>query len=300
MQLHVVFCDLVIIPEGTTPAHTLFTKNLHSVFQERIQESKYAGKLVWCDCFGGLTIFGFQSIPILSIVIPDCLPSLFCIWYWKKEDDIVIRFCLFRFLATGDSYTTIAFSYRVGLQTVCNIVNETCDAIWKRLQPLYMPSSTLGRHCNRFLNTMAISELLGSTRRKTCTNFCAKMFWFQFLQLQEDIFCRVTWAGWPPVLFPSSCYWILWFKQWWWNIQEKSTWKEISKQHIGHPMWQATPSIWGNGTSASCHRWRRSLPFRGTSRPSSAWQKSIGTWKGLQLPAISSTEGFGKLFRDSC
>ena len=54
----------------------------------------------------------------------------------------MIRVCLFRFLATGDSYTTIAFSYRVGLQTVCNIVNETCDAIWKRLQPLYMPTPT--------------------------------------------------------------------------------------------------------------------------------------------------------------
>lgn len=46
---------------------------------------------------------------------------------------------IFRFLSTGDSYRTIAFSYRVGNTTVASIVNETCDAIWKNLQPIFMP-----------------------------------------------------------------------------------------------------------------------------------------------------------------
>ena len=34
-----------------------------------------------------------------------------------------------RFLATGDSFITISFNYRMGLQTVANIVEETCAAI---------------------------------------------------------------------------------------------------------------------------------------------------------------------------
>ena len=33
-------------------------------------------------------------------------------------------------MATGDSYKTIGFSYRVGASTVGSIVSETCQAIW--------------------------------------------------------------------------------------------------------------------------------------------------------------------------
>ncbi|PNF36799.1 hypothetical protein B7P43_G09636, partial [Cryptotermes secundus] len=46
------------------------------------------------------------------------------------------------FLATGDSYTTIGHSFRMGFSTVSDIVKEVCDAIWKRLQPTYMPEPT--------------------------------------------------------------------------------------------------------------------------------------------------------------
>ena len=38
-----------------------------------------------------------------------------------------------RFLATGDSMQTIAFSYRLGHSTVCNIIDDTCEAIWNVL-----------------------------------------------------------------------------------------------------------------------------------------------------------------------
>lgn len=44
-----------------------------------------------------------------------------------------------RFLTTGDSYVTIANSYRVGHSTVTGIIIETCDAIWSALQPTFMP-----------------------------------------------------------------------------------------------------------------------------------------------------------------
>ena len=43
-----------------------------------------------------------------------------------------------RFLTTGDSMQTIAFSYRMGHSTVCTIIPETCDAIWNALAPEYL------------------------------------------------------------------------------------------------------------------------------------------------------------------
>ncbi|XP_046685262.1 protein ANTAGONIST OF LIKE HETEROCHROMATIN PROTEIN 1-like [Homalodisca vitripennis] len=50
-----------------------------------------------------------------------------------------LAICL-RFLATGDTYTTISFSYRIGISTVANIVEEVSDALWLRLQPEFMPT----------------------------------------------------------------------------------------------------------------------------------------------------------------
>ena len=50
-----------------------------------------------------------------------------------------------RYLAIGNSQMSLSFSFRMGRSTVCGIVRETCDAIWKALQPLYVsaPSSEL-------------------------------------------------------------------------------------------------------------------------------------------------------------
>ena len=49
----------------------------------------------------------------------------------------------FRFLATRDSQQTISFNFRVGKATVCNIIQETCEALCKVLKPNYLkpPSS---------------------------------------------------------------------------------------------------------------------------------------------------------------
>jgi hypothetical protein len=51
-------------------------------------------------------------------------------------------FLFFRFLATGDSFSTIGHSFRMGFSTVSSIVAEVCDVIWQRLQPTYMPQPT--------------------------------------------------------------------------------------------------------------------------------------------------------------
>jgi len=48
----------------------------------------------------------------------------------------------FRYLATGDSHQTTAFSFRVERSTVSNIVKEVCQELWNVLQPLYLPTPT--------------------------------------------------------------------------------------------------------------------------------------------------------------
>ena len=48
----------------------------------------------------------------------------------------------FRYLATGDSYTSIANSFRIGVSTTSNIIHETTSAIWNVLQPIYLPAPT--------------------------------------------------------------------------------------------------------------------------------------------------------------
>jgi hypothetical protein len=45
----------------------------------------------------------------------------------------------YRYLATGDSFKTIAFSYRVGHSTVVGIIKDVCEAIWDNLVEEYMP-----------------------------------------------------------------------------------------------------------------------------------------------------------------
>ncbi|XP_050300527.1 putative nuclease HARBI1 isoform X1 [Anthonomus grandis grandis] len=47
--------------------------------------------------------------------------------------------CL-RYLATGNSFRSMGFSYRLGFSTVREIVIEVCDAIWKNLGPIVMPT----------------------------------------------------------------------------------------------------------------------------------------------------------------
>ena len=48
----------------------------------------------------------------------------------------------FSFLATGDSYQTLANRFRVGVSKVHEIVYEVCDAIWDMLQLLEIASPT--------------------------------------------------------------------------------------------------------------------------------------------------------------
>ena len=48
----------------------------------------------------------------------------------------------YRFLATGSSFRSLAFSFRMGLTPVAGIVSETVDILWEELQPVHMPAPT--------------------------------------------------------------------------------------------------------------------------------------------------------------
>jgi hypothetical protein len=61
---------------------------------------------------------------------------LLLINYWNT----IIYLCVFcRYLATGDTFQTIAFSYHVGRSTVGEVVQKTCVAIWDALVLECMP-----------------------------------------------------------------------------------------------------------------------------------------------------------------
>lgn len=51
-------------------------------------------------------------------------------------------------MATGDTFKTIAFSYRLGRKTVSDIVQEVCSAIWTVLQPKVMPEPATEQWCD--------------------------------------------------------------------------------------------------------------------------------------------------------
>uniref|UniRef100_A0A673GI29 DDE Tnp4 domain-containing protein n=1 Tax=Sinocyclocheilus rhinocerous TaxID=307959 RepID=A0A673GI29_9TELE len=58
---------------------------------------------------------------------------------WLKCYLFFVFFFQYRFLATGDSFVSIAFSYRVGTSTVATIVDEVTKVIWDVLVNEYMP-----------------------------------------------------------------------------------------------------------------------------------------------------------------
>ncbi|VDH94097.1 Hypothetical predicted protein [Mytilus galloprovincialis] len=47
-----------------------------------------------------------------------------------------------RYLASGDSQTSIALAFRVSKSTVCNAISEVCDAIWRSLNTEYLKAPT--------------------------------------------------------------------------------------------------------------------------------------------------------------
>lgn len=52
---------------------------------------------------------------------------------------IYYSFKFFRYLATGNSFKSLAQYFMRGERTIGLVIAETTEAIWNCLQPLYMP-----------------------------------------------------------------------------------------------------------------------------------------------------------------
>ncbi|KAJ4451836.1 hypothetical protein ANN_03314, partial [Periplaneta americana] len=93
----------------------------------------------------------FGHVPAAVVVVidfhrPDCLHShcRYCRLYW-----FVLQFhwtegyrdvyCFPRFLATGMSFRSLAFAFRMGKTTVASIVKDTTQAIWDLLKEECLP-----------------------------------------------------------------------------------------------------------------------------------------------------------------
>jgi len=73
---------------------------------------------------------------LLTLVAKE-LTKIDTFWRPAIKPDIKLAITLHH-LAEGASLTSIAFHYRLGKSTVCQIVYDACKALYKALQPLYL------------------------------------------------------------------------------------------------------------------------------------------------------------------
>ena len=77
----------------------------------------------------------------------------------------MLVFICFRYLSTGMSFQALAFSFRMGVNTVGRIVKETVEILWDELHPLHMPLPTtesLKNNANEFENVWKSPHVIGS------------------------------------------------------------------------------------------------------------------------------------------
>ena len=89
---------------------------------------------------------------------------------WRQALSVAeqVAICL-RFLATGDSFESVARCFRVGASTVRKSVTRVCEAIWKVLRDDYLPVPTTEmwrRNADVFLNRWGFPHCIGAVDGK--------------------------------------------------------------------------------------------------------------------------------------
>ncbi|XP_077294602.1 uncharacterized protein LOC143917082 [Arctopsyche grandis] len=80
-----------------------------------------------------------------------------------------------RYLATGNSFRSLAFSFRMGKTTIANIVYLTCSAIWMELVDVHMPHPThndLKKIASDYYRLWQFPMCIGSIDGKHCRVKC--------------------------------------------------------------------------------------------------------------------------------
>lgn len=91
-------------------------------------------------------------------------------------------------MATGDSYKTIGYNYRVGDRTVSRIVENVCHAIWNNLQQMYMsvPIETEWKEiAENFMNKWQFPHCLGAVDGKHISIKCPPNAGSQFFNYKH-------------------------------------------------------------------------------------------------------------------
>ena len=141
-------------------------------------------------------------------------------------------FLLFRFLATGESYRSLSFSFRLGRSTVHSIIPEVCEVLWTRLVGRYMqmprePNDFKVIGSWEFREEMELSSLYWCYWRKARRHKSSQQLRIVVLQLQGHPFNHPT----GPCRRKSTIH-LHWRgfvreKQWRRRIRPFSTWTGI-------------------------------------------------------------------------
>ena len=148
----------------------------HAFFKRFLQMSperfdhlkKLVGPALQQRCPRALTAGNQLSITLrkLNNTIMSCYPKLQMIYYhWACQQCQVVYWqymvlTCFSFLATGDSYLSLAFGFRVGITTVHKVVMNTCTVLWNVLHPLYLP---VRHEINVIVNSYVTSMLISTS-----------------------------------------------------------------------------------------------------------------------------------------
>ena len=93
-----------------------------------------------------------------------------------------------RYLSTGDSQQTIAFSYRLGRSTVCNIIRETCVAIYDSLGKIYLSPPTteeMKKISQEFWHLWNFPSCIGAIDGKHCLIQAPKLSGSEFFNYKK-------------------------------------------------------------------------------------------------------------------
>ena len=112
-----------------------------------------------------------------------------------------------RYLAQGNSIKTQAVDYYIGRSTTYKIIPETCEALWKALQPTFLPRMTTDKwakvaegyfKCWQFPNCIGAIDgkhiRIKAPKKTESQWWCYKDYFSVVLMATCDAYYRFTWV----------------------------------------------------------------------------------------------------------